>query len=359
MVDLVSAGGFGAAVRRKEAHDAPWLHPTEVSRVHWTDPAVAGFLRRHEPVVLTGGCPLAAALRHWCITFLAEAEETCGEPSAWPVHFTPRAVRGVWRAYGKGLGEGGVREMSLTDFAAAASEGQRSGPAISFNLYLQALLVWACGPGKHQKRDNLGRRLEAELDTVDWQWLREACEQAGEGTFEACQLWASHGGVHTPCHYDSASNFVAQLKGRKRFLLFSPSQSFNLYAYPVGHPMDNFALPDVAQPDEVHRFPALASLRGLVTELAEGEVLWLPRFWWHHVEQPIDDAETCASDVLSIVPLPTAICDTHQRRVTTCHTTGSASIFGWAQLPAVLSRTRYVARAAVLVQRSLVSLVVR
>ena len=31
--------------------------------------------------------------------------------------------------------------------------------------------------------------------------------------------------IHTPCHYDGASNFIAQLRGRKRIVLFSPRDS--------------------------------------------------------------------------------------------------------------------------------------
>jgi hypothetical protein len=36
----------------------------------------------------------------------------------------------------------------------------------------------------------------------------------------------------TPCHYDSLSNFLAQLQGKKSILLFPPSETFNLYPYP-------------------------------------------------------------------------------------------------------------------------------
>ncbi len=71
-------------------------------------------------------------------------------------------------------------------------------------------------------------------------------------------------------------------------LIFPPSQSFNLYPYPVGHQahhhrhsssssssssssmssrqMDNFAIADVESPD-VHRMPSLARARGIEVTL--------------------------------------------------------------------------------------------
>jgi len=80
-----------------------------------------------------------------------------------------------------------------------------------------------------------------------------------------------------------------QVIGRKRVLLFSPAQSFRLYPHRVGHVMDNFTMVDVEKPD-VARFPALAQARGVETVLEPGEVLWLPRFWWHFVQQRCPDA---------------------------------------------------------------------
>ena len=48
--------------------------------------------------------------------------------------------------------------------------------------------------------------------------------------------------------------------------------------------MDNFAMVDVEAPDTA-RFPALGRARALEAVLAPGDVLWLPRFYWHYVHQ--------------------------------------------------------------------------
>ena len=48
--------------------------------------------------------------------------------------------------------------------------------------------------------------------------------------------------------------------------------------------MDNFAMVDVERPD-LARFPALRRARALEAILEPGDVLWLPRFYWHYVKQ--------------------------------------------------------------------------
>ena len=176
----------------------------EVPRRHWADSSVEGFLRRGEPVVLTGGCPLAASLAHWSVARLRAADPS----ETWPVHFTPRSVKAVRRTYGAGLGEGGVREMSLDAFAAALEEEHAAAAGDCceprWHFYLQALLVWS-HQSQRQYRPALSEVLRQELDTlVGWEWLTEACARTGcGGGFEACQMWCSPGGVTTPCHCES------------------------------------------------------------------------------------------------------------------------------------------------------------
>ena len=265
----------------------PLLPQHSVPRRRWDDPSVVTFLQQGEPVVLTGGCPLTAGLAHWNLDHLCDAAavETESANATWPVHFTPRDARSVWRTYGPGVSDGGVCEMTLDSFVAAVTTTHVPGDSIA-NFYLQALLTWR-QRDEREMRPLLGTMLRDELnDGIGWEWLQNACEMAGEGeSFEACQLWASGGGLTTPCHYDGASNFICQLQGVKRFVLFSPCQTFCLYPFPVAHPLDNFAMANPKQPD-LERHPALAFAQGCSVTLEPGEVLWLPRFWWHHVEQP-------------------------------------------------------------------------
>ena len=44
-------------------------------------------------------------------------------------------------------------------------------------------------------------------------------------------LWVGSEGAHTPCHYDTyGCNLVAQISGRKRWILFPPSDTPHMYA---------------------------------------------------------------------------------------------------------------------------------
>jgi len=66
-------------------------------------------------------------------------------------------------------------------------------------------------------------------------------------------------GVTTPAHYDEQENLFAQIRGRKRFVLFAPDQFPNLYPYPVPHPHDRQSQVDIEHPD-LQRFPKYAEV---------------------------------------------------------------------------------------------------
>ena len=57
----------------------------------------------------------------------------------------------------------------------------------------------------------------------------------------------------TPCHYDEQENFLSQVQGYKRVILFSPSEFEGLYPYPIHHAHDRqsqvctWQVPDVSQ----------------------------------------------------------------------------------------------------------------
>jgi len=69
-------------------------------------------------------------------------------------------------------------------------------------------------------------------------------------------LWVGSDGAYTPCHYDTyGCNLVAQLSGRKRWLLFSPTDTDNLY--PTRLPYEEssvFSCVNITNPD-VHKHP--------------------------------------------------------------------------------------------------------
>jgi hypothetical protein len=279
-----------------------WLIGGAVERRHWADPEVKEFLRLGRPVVLTGGCPLVRELvGKWDFDHLADG---FGSFDKLPVHFAPREVTEFSRIYGEGLGKGGVSHMSFRRFATMVRE-QHLAPRASdqspapLRYYLQTPLLWNEGQdgenksphGLSPETDNrplasapFGESIKEDMRKVGWEWLRHARDVCDSHPFDTCQMWVGHGGGSTPLHFDSINNFLAQVKGRKQILLFPPAQTWRVYPFPLGHPKDNFAMVNVEDPD-VERFPSLKRARALEAILSPGEVLWLPRFYWHYVHQ--------------------------------------------------------------------------
>ncbi|MEM6913354.1 MAG: cupin-like domain-containing protein [Pseudomonadota bacterium] len=88
-------------------------------------------------------------------------------------------------------------------------------------------------------------------------------------------------------HNDLPLNLACVAAGRRRFTLFPPDQTSNLYVgpfevTPAGRPISlvDFAAPDLA------RFPRFAEAmkHALVADLGPGDGLFIPSMWWHHVE---------------------------------------------------------------------------
>ncbi|XP_049450022.1 HSPB1-associated protein 1 homolog [Epinephelus fuscoguttatus] len=98
-------------------------------------------------------------------------------------------------------------------------------------------------------------------------------------------LWIGTAGANTPCHLDSYGfNLVLQVQGRKRWHLFPPDDTFKLYPTRIPYEESSvFSQVDVLHPD-LRRFPKFQGARAHVVTLQPGQVLYVPRHWWHYVE---------------------------------------------------------------------------
>jgi hypothetical protein len=100
----------------------------------------------------------------------------------------------------------------------------------------------------------------------------------------ARNLWISSSGLTVGLHFDPADNLNFQLRGRKSFTLyppgvraFYPMPMFSQTAH-ISGVFRNGPNPDFRE------FPRFKPESGIRTELEEGDVLYIPAYWWHQVE---------------------------------------------------------------------------
>ncbi|XP_008050992.1 HSPB1-associated protein 1 [Carlito syrichta] len=98
-------------------------------------------------------------------------------------------------------------------------------------------------------------------------------------------LWIGSLGAHTPCHLDSyGCNLVFQVQGRKRWHLFPPEDTPLLYPTRIPYEESSvFSKINVVNPD-LKRFPQFQKAQRHIVTLSPGQVLFVPRHWWHYVE---------------------------------------------------------------------------
>jgi mannose-6-phosphate isomerase-like protein (cupin superfamily) len=99
------------------------------------------------------------------------------------------------------------------------------------------------------------------------------------------RLWIGNR-IVVATHHDVMENVAVVVAGRRRFTLFPPEQTPNLYVgpfefTPAGTPV---SLVDPESPD-LDRFPRFADAlpHARTAELGPGDAIFIPYMWWHHV----------------------------------------------------------------------------
>lgn len=106
----------------------------------------------------------------------------------------------------------------------------------------------------------------------------------------ASGLWVGQRGNVTALHYDFWHGFLAQVVGRKRVTLFAPADSARVYPdSPFGPRIGATRLPTMLNDADPARFPMLNRATRHEAILGPGDILYIPPFWWHHIES-LDDA---------------------------------------------------------------------
>ncbi|MEX1368997.1 MAG: cupin-like domain-containing protein [Nannocystaceae bacterium] len=94
-------------------------------------------------------------------------------------------------------------------------------------------------------------------------------------------LWCGPAATRSHLHFDQDENFLAQIYGTKHIALIDPSHSHRCYVvnrtwYDAYSPIDPSA-PDL------DRFPLFAGIPIFEMTLEPGDLLYLPRRWWHDI----------------------------------------------------------------------------
>lgn len=123
---------------------------------------------------------------------------------------------------------------------------------------------------------------------AQYNWLPQIPQLAGDfETPELCELllsddmdspisnlWFGMGGSFTPLHFDRFDNFLVQIVGVKRVLLIDPRQSLGSCTSE-----DN-----TSSLTEQELASLLETIPHSVVTLKAGDVLYIPKRWWHQVE---------------------------------------------------------------------------
>ncbi|CAK9044854.1 Hypoxia-inducible factor 1-alpha inhibitor (Hypoxia-inducible factor asparagine hydroxylase) [Durusdinium trenchii] len=130
-------------------------------------------------------------------------------------------------------------------------------------------------------------QLEADLHTMNRRLVNEMAQMGSFGELSRNQLFVSFKDFLTASHYDQQHNLYLQLRGSKKFLLFDVTCAPALYTYPVHHSLDRKARVDLESldPNQLEQWPRAKALagRGIEAVLSQGDVLFLPMSWFHHV----------------------------------------------------------------------------
>ena len=112
-------------------------------------------------------------------------------------------------------------------------------------------------------------------------WSMYGLDEGGDGS----TFWLGTAGAGTQLHYDTYGwNLVAQIFGRKKWTLFAPRDTPLLYPTRVPYEESSvFSQVNARHPDSV-RHPEFSRAVPYEVELGPGDVLHVPRHWWHAVE---------------------------------------------------------------------------
>ncbi|CAM9302213.1 unnamed protein product [Ectocarpus fasciculatus] len=239
--------------------------PADIDEAEASPSIFQVLVQRERPLVLRN------AARSWKGQPVLEKPGVKCLRTTWRIH--PLGVSTVWEADCIFL-EASVGQFLEWEGSAEPLSAEGDNPFSQYDRNAH----WAYADYKHLKEleDDWAKALEPIID-----WSTLGCEKAATDS----TLWLGTGGSHTPLHFDTYGvNLVAQLHGRKRWLLYPPADTLALAPTRIPYEESSvFSQVDARAPDLV-RFPQFADAHPLAVTLEPGDVLFVPKHWWHFVE---------------------------------------------------------------------------
>uniref|UniRef100_A0A6V3J0K0 JmjC domain-containing protein n=2 Tax=Lotharella globosa TaxID=91324 RepID=A0A6V3J0K0_9EUKA len=106
-------------------------------------------------------------------------------------------------------------------------------------------------------------------------------------------------GTWTQVHADVSCNFNIQFQGCKRWVIFPPSMAMLLYPFAKGTNQFFQSSFDLSNMD-LKKYPCLKYVSGYEMVMEPGDMLWLPSWWWHGVENLTTPACAVACDGVGV-----------------------------------------------------------
>jgi len=191
--------------------------------------------------------------------------------------------------------------MTFAEFQDEARRFQRHGKKGKLP-YFGIHLLWRLNAEDNGFVGDIDEDMQDDLWSIRFDLIKEWQESNVLPLIQRFYLFAGLGGTLYHCHYDLQPNLHVQLTGRKRFILFPPDEWVNLYPFPVHHDLDRRAMVDLDSPDSC-RFPNWVKARGYHVELGPGDALYIPPYWWHHVQSLTPETTSMAMWFFELFPL--------------------------------------------------------
>jgi Cupin-like domain len=169
-------------------------------------------------------------------------------------------VRGSDQALDVFFGSVVEREMSFSDYLDAILEPKHG----SHRPYLGNFLV---------NHPLMVPQVLSLLDDVDFP---DIFPELASRQF---RIWVAGAGQQSTIHNDNYENLNAQIIGLKSFLLFPPEDHECLYAKQVNEGL--WSSPVNSSHPDLNLYPRFPQARALRCTLGPGDLLHLPKFWWH------------------------------------------------------------------------------